>query len=258
MRQLLLLVLPFLFLSLNANVLETILSTRKMRVCFWPEYYGITYINPQTQTLTGIDIDLAKELASDLGVEAAFVPSSFATLISDVQNKKCDIAMFAIGRTPQRLEQLTLTSPHLESDIYAITTKSNQRIQTWEDIDKTGNIVAVAKGTYHVGIMQERLKEAQLLIVDSMHAREKEVESGRADVFMTDFPFGVRMLEQRDWARLIRPQSTFHLTPYGWAMAKAEEPFLKRVETFISEIKKDGRLYKAALKHHLEPIVKTN
>lgn len=247
-----------LFLTYShADILNSILESKKLRVCFWPEYYGISYINPQTQQLIGIDVDLAKELGNDLGVKVEFVESSFATLITDIQNKRCDIAMFAIGRTPQRLEHLALTTPHLASDIYAITTKTNQRIQEWEDIDKEGVVVAVAKGTYHVGVMQQRLTKAKLLIVDSMHAREQEVEAGRADVFMTDFPFGIRMLEQREWARLIKPKTPFHITPYGWAMAKGEDAFLARVESFIATIKKDGRLYKAALAHRLEPIVST-
>lgn len=257
MKRFFLLFLPFLFLGAQANVLETILESKKLKVCFWPEYYGISYINPQTQTLSGIDVDLAKELASDLGVNVQFVQSSFASLIPDIQTKKCDIAMFAIGRTPARLEKLSLTTPHLASDIYAITTKSNHRIKEWEDIDQSGVVVAVAKGTYHVAIMQERLKNATLLVVESLHAREQEVEAGRADVFMTDFPFGVRMIEQREWARLIRPKTPFHITPYGWAMAQGEDAFFKRVESFIATIKKDGRLYKAALTHHLEPIIST-
>ena len=257
MQRLMILLLPLLFIGAHAqaSLLDSILESNKLKVCFWPEYYGISYINPQTQELLGIDVDLAKELASDLHVEVEFIVSSFATLIPDIQAKKCDIAMFAIGRTPKRLEKLALTTPHLASDIYAVTTKSNQRIQEWEDIDKSGVVVAVAKGTYHVAIMQARLKKATLLIVDSMHAREQEVEAGRADVFMTDFPFGMRMIEQREWAKLIRPKTPFHITPYGWAMAQGEDAFLKRVESFIASIKKDGRLYKAAVTHHLEPIV---
>lgn len=254
MRRFLIL-LTFLMTLSYADVLTSILESKKLRVCFWPEYYGISFINPQTQELVGIDVDLAQELGKDLGVKVEFVESSFATLIHDVTTKRCDIAMFAIGRTPQRLEHLAITSPHLASDIYAITTKSNQRIQTWEDIDRSGIVVAVAKGTYHVGVMQERLKNAKLLIVDSMHAREQEVEAGRADVFMTDFPFGMRMVAQREWAKLIRPSTPFHITPYGWAITKGEDAFAKRVESFILTIKKDGRLQSTALKHHLEPIV---
>lgn len=240
-----------------ADMLSSILDSQKLRVCIWPEYFGISYIDPRTQALKGIDIDLAYELGKDLGVSVVFVESSFATLIADIQNKQCDIAMFAIGQTPLRMEKLTLTTPHLASDIYAIATKNNRRIQRWEDIDKPDVVVAVAKGTYHVEIMQQKLQHAKLLILGSFNAREQEVEAGRADVFMTDYPFGMRMIQEKEWAKLIIPTKPFHITPYGWAMAQGEDRFFSRVESFITTIKHDGRLLKAAQNHHLAPIVVT-
>ncbi len=226
-----------------------------LKVCIWPEYYGISFVDPRTQSLSGIDVDLANELAAHLGVKTSFVPSSFAALISDVNSDKCDIAMFAIGITPERQGKIRFTAPHLRSDIYAITTKSNKKIRSWEDIDKKGTVVAVAKGTLHEPIMKRKLKHATLLIVESNHAREKEVESGRADVFMTDYPFGMRMTARTDWARLVSPSSTFHLTSYAWAMKNGDDPFWNEVENFLRIIKKDGRLRRYAEKYKLDPIV---
>lgn len=241
--------------SLFADALSSIVESKKIRVCIWPEYYGISYINPRTQELVGIDVDLAKEFAKELGVNVAFKESSFATLIKDITTKSCDIAMFAIGHTVERKEHLSLTSPHLASDVYAISSKSNRRINVWEDIDKEGVVVAVAKGTYHVALMQKSLQKAKLLVVDSLHAREQEVEAGRADVFMSDYPFGIRMVEEKEWAKLIKPTKPFHITPYGWALAQNEPALLAKVEAFITAIKHDGRLLDAAKHHHLEPIV---
>lgn len=249
-------VLVYLLSSLHASALDTIISTKKLRVCIWPEYYGISYINPRTQELIGIDIDLAKALAKNLGADVLFIESSFANFISDLQQKRCDIAMFAIGHTPERKAQVTLTSPHLQSDVYAIATKSNQRIKTWEDIDKEGVVVAVAKGTYHVGLMQKSLQNAKLLIVESLHAREQEVLAGRADVFMTDYPFGMRVVKEKEWAKLISPTQLFNKTLYGWALGPEERALYTRVESFIERIKSDGTLLKAAKRHSLEPIVR--
>jgi cyclohexadienyl dehydratase len=44
-----------------------------VRVCIWPDYYGITFRNPRTQQLTGIDIDLSAELGRDLGVKVQYM-----------------------------------------------------------------------------------------------------------------------------------------------------------------------------------------
>jgi len=103
--------------------------------------------------------------------------------------------------------------------------------------------------------MRQRLKFAELRVLDTPHAREQEVESGRADVFMTDFPFSRRMLETTDWARLVKPTGTYHVTPYAYALQPGDDAWHARLERFVAEVKKDGRLKAAAVRHKLEPII---
>ena len=235
--------------------LEQIQARKQLRVCTWPDYYGITLRNPKTQKLEGVDADMAIEFAKDLGVGLAFVDSAFARLIPDVLSDRCDVAMFAVGITPARSDKLRFAKPTLVSDIYGITTRHNRRIKSWEDIDKPGTVVAVIKGTLHEPIMRERLKLATLSVLDTPMAREQEVSSGRADVFMTDYPYSRRMLETTDWARLVAPPSTFHLTHYAYAVAPGDERWLNRVDQFVRDIKRDGRLIQAASRYRLESIV---
>ena len=235
--------------------LERIAASHELRVCIWPDYYGISYRNPRTQQLEGIDIEQAQALAHDLNARVRWVDSSFAQLVEDVTQDHCDIAMFAIGITPQRQEKLRFSRPHLVSDIYAITTKSNRRIKSWDDIDQPGVVVSVAKGTLHETVMREKLKRATLSPNATPQGREQDVESGRADLFMTDYPFSRRMLEQTDWARLVSPPPGYHLTPYAYAVAPGDERWLQRVDQFVSDTKRDGRLEAAAKRQHLEPIV---
>lgn len=235
--------------------LQRIAAAGALRVCIWPDYYGITWRDPKTQQLSGIEIDMARELARELQVEARFVDSSFARLIEDVRGDRCDIAMFAIGVTASRADKLRFAQPHLQSDIYAITTKANRRIRGWDDIDRPGVVVAVAKGTLHEPVMRDKLKAATLKVVDSPNAREQEVESGRADVFMTDYPYSRRMLDSADWARLVSPSGAYHVTPYAYAMAPGDDAFHARIERFVADVKRDGRLLAAVTRYRLEPIL---
>ena len=243
------------FARAQGDRLSRVLSAGELRICVWPDYYGISFRNPKTQKLSGIDVDVALALAGDLQVAPRFVDSSFASVVDDIKYDRCDIAMFAIGVTPARAQHLRFTRPHLVSDIYAITTKSNRQVQVWEDIDKKGVVVAVAKGTLHEPAMASRLRHATLLVTEAPQGREQEVESGRADVFMTDFPFSRRMLETTDWARLIVPTTAFHLTPYAYAMQQGDDIWYARVEKFMDAFRRSGELLKAARRHKLEPIV---
>lgn len=235
--------------------LDLIAARGRLDVCIWPDYYGISYRNPKSQDLSGIDIDMAKAFADDLGVAVAFVDSSFARLVDDLLAERCDIAMFAIGVTPARQKLIAFSAPHLASDIYAITTQTNRRIRDWADIDKSGTVVAVAKGTLHEPIMRQVLKAAELLVLDTPFAREQEVRAGRADVFMTDYPYSQRFLADADWARLIAPPATFHLTPYAYAVKPGDTDWLARVNAFVADVKRDGRLEAAAEQQGLTAIL---
>lgn len=241
--------------SAAPNRLEQVNADGRLRVCIWPDYYGISYRNPRTQQLSGIDVDMALELGKDLGVSVHFVDSSFARLVDDLDGDRCDVAMFAIGITPERSEKLRFTRAHLASNVYAITSKTNRRIRTWDDIDRVGSIVAVAKGTLHEALLRERLKNAQLLVLDTPFAREQEVQAGRADLFMTDYPYSQRFLANADWARLVAPPGAYQVTPYAYAVALGDDAWYARVERFVSDIKRDGRLLESARRHRLEAIV---
>ncbi|MEY4099465.1 MAG: hypothetical protein RL300_636 [Pseudomonadota bacterium] len=235
--------------------LETVRAAKLVRVCIWPDYYNITYRNPKTQTLSGVDIEMARALGKDLGVAVEFVDSSFAKLIDDLTQERCDVAMFAVGITAQRAEKIRFTQPHLASDIYAVTSKANRRIKGWDDIDKPGAVVAVARGTLHESVMKDKLKAAQLVVLDTPFAREQEVQSGRADVFMTDYPYSQRFMANADWARLVSPPGKYHITPYAYAIKPGDDAWHGRLEQFVSAIKRDGRLMTAAKQYKLDPIV---
>ncbi len=241
--------------ALAGPVQEKVSARHAVRVCIWPDYYGITFRNPRTQQLAGIDIDLSAELGKDLKAKVEYVETSFATLVEDLQADRCDVGMFAIGMLTQRMAHLKFTQPYLSSDIYGITTKSNAVIKQWADIDQPGVLVAVQAGTFMEPVMGERLKHAKLVRISPPATRERELEGGRVDVFMTDFPYSRRLLDNADWARLVSPPKPVFVLPYAYAVKPGDDAWLKTVDDFVARIKRDGRLDAAAARHGLSEIV---
>lgn len=241
--------------ALAQSHLDRVKASGEVRVCIWPDYYSITYRNTRTGALEGIDIDMAHELAKDLGVKATFVDSSFRTLVADLTEDKCDVSMHGIGVTTARQEKLDFTQPHLKSGVYAITSKNNPAVSSWQDIDKPGVVVAAQAGTYMVEVMKAELKQATLSVVATPEAREQEVMSGRADLFATDYPYSRKMLARHDWAKLLAPPQPLAPTPYAYAVNKGDPVWLAAVDDFVARAKKDGRLLKSAINNGLEAIV---
>lgn len=237
------------------EVLERIIQRGELRVCIWPDYYGVTFRNPHTRALQGIDIELSRAFAQDLGVKLTYVDSSFTSLIKDVETDRCDIAMFAVGVLPQRAARLAFSDPYLQSDIYGITTQSQRVINNWSDIDQPGVLVGVQAGTFMEPVMRERLKHAKLVVIHPPMLRERELQAGRIDVFMTDYPYSRRLMDNLDWIRLVAPSTPYHVLPYAYAVKQGDQEWLARVNAFVRAIKDDGRLSQAAQKFGLTAIV---
>ncbi len=235
--------------------LERIRASGVLRVCIWPDYYSITFRNPKTGELTGIDADLSAHLARDLGVKVKYVDSSFPAFLGDLLEDRCDVAMFGVGMLPERAARVRFTRPYLRSDIYAVTTRNHPGIRTWGDIDQAGRVVAVQAGTFMEPVMREKLKNADILTVRPPATREREVQAGRADVFMTDYPYSRRVADNSDWARVLPPESPVFPLSYAYAVAPGDEAWLARMDRFVADVQRDGRLLAAARAARLEPIV---
>ncbi|CAN5784590.1 cyclohexadienyl dehydratase [soil metagenome] len=232
-------------------VLDRVGAAASVRVCVWPDYYGVSFRSPRTQQMSGIDIDLSGEFGKDLGAKVVLVDSSFPKLIEDLLADHCDVAMFAIGVLPQRQAALKFSRPYLQSDIYAVTTRSNRAVKSWADIDQPGVQVAVQAGTFMEPVMAAGLKQAKMVVIRPPQTREQELEAGRVDVFMTDYPYSRRLLDNADWARLIAPPTPYHVTPYAYAVKPGDTEWLNRVDDFVARIKRDGRLEAAAKRNGL-------
>ncbi len=236
-------------------VSDRVKAAKTLRVCIWPEYYGITFRNPRNQQLEGIDIDLSTEFAKDVGARIEYVETSFVRLVSDLGADRCDVAMFAVGITVQREQSLKFSQPYLQSDIYGMTTRGSRSVQSWEDIDKPGIQVAVQAGTFMEPVMAAALKYAKLVVIRPPLTREQELESGRVDVFMTDYPYSRRLMASADWIRLVSPPKPFNIIPYAYAVKPGDAEWLAQIDQFVVRIKTDGRLERAARKYGLSEIV---
>ncbi len=237
--------------------LERIKASATLRVCIWPDYYGISFRNPKNGELSGIDVTLSEQFARELSVKPVYIDTNFATFTDELLADRCDIAMFGVGILPARAALVKFSQPYLRSDIYAVTTKNHPSLKTWDDIDKPGRVVAVQTGTFMEPVMKASLKQAELMLVKLPNTREREVQSGRADVFMTDYPYSRRVLDNSDWARVIPPDRPINPVSYAYAVAPGDDAWLARIDKFVADIKRDGRLLNAARAFKLDPIIIT-
>ena len=225
-----------------------------LKVCTYPGYYGISYRDPTTGKLVGIDIDLSQELGKDLGAEVQYVETNFGTFIADLQANKCDIGMFGIGVTLKRAQAVEFTVPYLQTGIYAVVRKGGT-ITSWADIDKPDHTVAVTLGSYIEPFMKTYLKNAKVVSVAPPATREQELMARRVDAEIVDYPTAQKVTADFDWAATIEPPTKLLATPFAYVVSPGDQIWLNYLNLFVETIKRDGRLAAAAQRNNLGPIV---
>jgi len=234
--------------------LDRVVKSATLRVCTFPGYYSISFRDPTTGDLKGIDIDLAHSLADSLGAKLNFVETNFGTFAADVQADKCDIAMFGIGATLKRAQAVAFSHPYLQTGIYAVVRKGSD-IKTWADIDKPGHAVAVQLGSYIEPFMKTYLKQAKVVSIAPPATREQELMAHHVDAEIVDYPTAVKVGHDFDWATVVDPDTKLMSTPFSYVVKLGDQEWLNYVNLFVDTIKRDGTLAAAAKRNDLGPIV---
>jgi cyclohexadienyl dehydratase len=239
----------------QVSKLEKITKSGKAAICIWPEYYAISYKNPKTGELEGIDIDLARELAKELKAEIQWVETTFATFIPDLQTGKCDIGMFGLAASLARAQAVEFSHPYLIASSVGVTRKDHPKLKRWDDIDQKGIVVAVQLGSVAEPLMRSYLKNAKVLAVQPPATREQEVMAGRADILVTDLAVAKKLESMHPWAKSLMPKTKLGNWPYAYAIAPGDQIWLNWVNLFVDTVKRDGRLATYAKKHNLESML---
>ena len=166
--------------------LQRILETGVLRVGTTGDFRPMSFRDPKSSEYAGHDIEVAKELAKDLGVKVEFVATDWKTLLNGIQTDKYDVAMSGISMNVDRAKVAAFTLPYMEfGTVPVIRKKDTGRFKSWNDIDKPNVTVATTLGTVFDQQAKEYFKVAKRKQVEAPALSYQEVLAGRAEVCIT-------------------------------------------------------------------------
>lgn len=75
--------------------------------------------------VVGLDVDIAKEIASDLDLELNIIASSFDSIESGLFSTQCDLAISSISITEPRQANMDFSDPYLDDDLMLVARKDS-------------------------------------------------------------------------------------------------------------------------------------
>ena len=135
----------------------------------------------------GADIDMARQLARELGVQVEFVPTTWATLEHDFKADQFDIAVGGVTILPAREAFAAFSTATLADGKRPIVRCADKaRYVSVDRIDQPDVRVVVNPGASNEAFARSRLSHAQLTVHTDNVSVFDEIVAGRADVMVTD------------------------------------------------------------------------
>jgi cyclohexadienyl dehydratase len=159
-----------------------------LKICTTGDYPPLTYRDPATGQYSGVDIDMASDLAAHLGRPPMFVATTWPTLIAELTSPgMCDIAVGGITDTPERRRVADVTTPYLSSGKTPVVTAANAgRYSSIDDIDQPGVRVIENSGGTNEQFARKNFPAAQITIWPDNTTIFDQLTAGNADVMVTD------------------------------------------------------------------------
>ncbi len=172
----------------------------------------------------GFDIDIARAVASDLGVKLQISSVGFGALMpQSVTSGRVDMAMSAITITAERAKVVGFSAPYYRSAQVFIVKAGNPKKFAWP-ADVKGKVIGVQADTTGQFAAQDSLKPkgASLKVYDDFAAGLADVQSGRIDALIGDAPTVVS-LKQRLPGQFEQAGRELVAEDYGMVFARGSD-----------------------------------
>ena len=229
------------------GIVTEIVERGKVLIGTTGDYRPLSFCEPETGEYWGFGIEIAQEIAKQLGVKVEFVQTSWPTLTADVlaEPQKFDFAIGGITITDARCETMMMSEGYLANGKTILCRASeSERYQSLADIDKSEVRVMVNPGGLNEKFAHENLTHATIIV----HQKNEEIPTliaeGVADVMITEIteaPYYVRT-DTRLAAPLLNEPFTHG--EIGVLMQKGQEDLLDFVNGVIRRMKSNGSLHR--------------
>ena len=225
-----------------------------LRVGTTGDYMPMSFLDPETNTYVGFDVELAEDLAAYLGVEIEYIPTSWPTLMEDTLSGKFDLAVCGITITDARKEQALMSDGYLENGKTILCRAEDaEKYTSLEAVNKPEVRVMENPGGLNEKFARENLPDATLIIHEVNQEIPGLVAAGEADVMITEVMEAGYYTSQDE--RLAAPliHEPFTQGQLGFLMPMWNETLLESVNAFIREEKESGRIDELAEKYIYSP-----
>ena len=187
--------------------------------------------------VVGFDVEIAKEIAKDLGKELRIEDMEFDTLLTALNANKVDFVIAGMTITPERAESVNFSQPYYEATQAVIVRKADSVITTYDDL--AGKRISCQLGASGNAIASEVTTEDKISAFNSNFEAVLELKNGKVDAMIVDHQPAAAFVAQNDDLTLVSIE--FDPELYGIAVKKDNDDLVQSIDATLARIKDSGR-----------------
>lgn len=211
-------------------------------------YPPMEYFDEDGATAIGFDVEFAKALGEEMGVEVEFVDTAWDGIFAGLDTDKYDVIISTVSYTEDRDANYTLTKPYI-ANAPVLVVPNDSEIASVEDL--AGKTVAVQMETTADYIIQDYVAGG---LATDLRQYEKvinafdELKAGRADAVCTDSVVAAYYLGDAASNYKTVWQAP-EAEPIVMCLKKGNDELKTKLEGAYDAIKANGKLGEIAVKY---------
>jgi polar amino acid transport system substrate-binding protein len=171
----------------SARTLQEVLNEGTLRV-------GVALFTPWTMRasngdLTGFEIDVAKQLAQDMGLDVDFHVYSWDRIIRALEGGEIDVIAAGLSVTPERALHVNFSNPYAEGGVNLATNKvATAGVEDLNQLNDPMYSIAAVNDSVAEEIVTRVLPKATLKVFATPEEASKQLVAGAVDGYLEDEP----------------------------------------------------------------------
>lgn len=189
--------------------------------------------------LVGFEIEVAQQLAKDMGVKVEFVPTKWSGIIPSLLAGKFDVIIGGMTVTPERNLKINFTNPYYFTGQGLLAHKKMTEGMTLEDFNRPGITLAARLGSTAALAAKERFPKATLRLFDDEPAAVQEVRNGRVHAMVAGEPLPAHSAAMAPDLLKVYPEQLMR-EPISFGIRKGDVDALNFFNNWIEIVKGRG------------------
>ena len=137
----------------------------------------------------GFEVDVARQLAADMGVRAQLIPYDVERLVPALESGEIDIVAAGLTITPERALHVNFSAPYAESGVTLAThVERTASVTGIGALDDAAVTIAAVEGSVAVPLAQRLWPRAELKVFASAQAASTALLAGEVHAYLESEP----------------------------------------------------------------------